>query len=332
MPGTPTPRLGLPTTLGADFISDFPAVFDEAMALLDPAALDFQGPIADRVSVPQERGVWYWATDDHTFGPNGTPYRHDGITWRMMGSAPPDLSGYQLHDADLDAIAALVTTPIGRSLLAGADAATLRAIAGAQQQDADLDAIAALVTTAFGRGLLALADAAALRATIGVPKITRSATKPVAPADGDEWVYPADANGRLWRFRWNNTAARWEQVGGEPLMVQVATVQVSGPDAAYGNPDGGAFPTLTLPFAGLYRIGIGARRGNAQPMDGNRLAALTINGGMGNWPISLMDGAHYENWWNRAANDVLTLHFRTNDSTTATYNDVELWAIPITVT
>jgi hypothetical protein len=79
-------------------------------------------------------------------------------------------------DSDLTAIAALTTTATGRSLLAAANAAAIRAISGAetagaaaaaqaasQPLDSDLTAIAALSTTSFGRSLLAAADAAALR-------------------------------------------------------------------------------------------------------------------------------------------------------------------------
>lgn len=76
------------------------------------------------------------------------------------------ITGAQASDADLTAIAALTTTAIGRSLLAGADAAALRAITDAQQLDSDLSAIAALTTTAYGRSLLTQADAAAVRSLI----------------------------------------------------------------------------------------------------------------------------------------------------------------------
>lgn len=87
----------------------------------------------------------------------------------------------QAYDSDLAAIAALSTTPFGRSLLALASAAAGRAAldvdqagtaaslvsalaATTQPVDADLTAIAALTTTTYGRNLLTLADRAALTA------------------------------------------------------------------------------------------------------------------------------------------------------------------------
>lgn len=84
------------------------------------------------------------------------------------------LNGKQPLDSDLTAIAALTTTAIGRSLLAGADAAALRSIIGAQVAgsyqplDSDLTAIAALTTTAFGRGFLDQVDATTALAKLGI--------------------------------------------------------------------------------------------------------------------------------------------------------------------
>lgn len=177
MPGTPTTRLGLPTVDTDDFVTDFPPVFDAAMELLDDASIDLQGTIAARAAITPIRGMWYWATDDLTFGPNGTPYRYDGTAWRSMGAA---------LDADLVAIGALTSaanklpyftgagaaaltdfTAAARALLDDPDAAAMLVTLGAQPLDADLTAIAALAgQTAYGRAFLALADAAAARTAV----------------------------------------------------------------------------------------------------------------------------------------------------------------------
>lgn len=123
-----------------------------------------------------------------------------------LGSAAThSASDFQPTDSDLTAIAALSTTPFGRSLLTQADAAALRTAAGlgsaatastadfdaagsaaaaqaaSQPLDSDLTAIAALTTTTFGRALLALADATAARTTLG---LGGSATLNVGTATG----------------------------------------------------------------------------------------------------------------------------------------------------
>lgn len=71
-------------------------------------------------------------------------------------------AGIQPLDSDLTAIAALATTPFGRSLLTLANAAAALTAIGAQPADSDLTSIAALATTTYGRALLTLADRAAL--------------------------------------------------------------------------------------------------------------------------------------------------------------------------
>lgn len=92
----------------------------------------------------------------------------------LSGLISTALAGKQPLDSDLTAIAALTTTAIGRSLLAGVDAAALRTITGAQiagsyqPLDSDLTAIAALTTTAFGRSQLTPADEEAARVLLNI--------------------------------------------------------------------------------------------------------------------------------------------------------------------
>lgn len=108
------------------------------------------------------------------------------------------LAGKQPLDADLTAIAAIVTAAYGRSLLALASATALAAEvdsffltpaegnAAYQPLDSDLTAIAALSTTATGRALLAIASAAA-----GFDSLAPTTTR------GDLIVRGASSNGRL---------------------------------------------------------------------------------------------------------------------------------------
>lgn len=316
-----TPRWALRYPVGSD-VPDVPLWMQRLATDLDGVAMDDQGLLAARPAAGQA-GRYYHAVDDTTAGPNGTLARDNGAAWINVMQAPT---------------APPPTDP-------AANVAGLRTLGtGAQQAAAGNDprlsdqrtpsnssvTWAKLAAGLVGSGASTLAAGDDARfATI--PKVVRSATKPYPSVVGMTWIYPADANGRLWVMRWNATDSRWERVGGEPLVVQAATVTVSGPDVSYNNPDGGAFPTLTIPFDGVYRVGFGCRRGNAQPSDANRLAAITINGAAGTWPLSLLDGGHYENTMTRAASDSLTLQFRTNDSAMATYSDVELWAVPVTI-
>lgn len=134
----------------------------------------------------------------------GLPDPHPGYLTAAEGNAAYDALGAaaaaqaaaiaasQPVDADLTAIAALVTTAYGRAFLALADASAGRtalglgtaatsnvgdfdaagaaaaAQAASQPVDSDLTAIAALSTTSFGRSLLALADASAGRTALGL--------------------------------------------------------------------------------------------------------------------------------------------------------------------
>jgi hypothetical protein len=61
-----------------------------------------------------------------------------------------------------------------------------------------------------------------------VHKVTYGTTPPASPADGDEWILPADAtNGVMWRFRYRAASAsayKWEFIGGPPLYGENPTV------------------------------------------------------------------------------------------------------------
>ncbi len=121
-----------------------------------------------RIYGPREEGLWGAGTSlQGPVGPTG-PTGDQGPPGDLSQATADTL--YQPLDGDLTAIAALITTAYGRSLLALADDDALAAEINEfyQPLDSDLTAIAALTTTAFGRSVLALANAAALATLAGV--------------------------------------------------------------------------------------------------------------------------------------------------------------------
>ena len=79
---------------------------------------------------------------------------------------------------------------------------------------------------------------------------------PASPANDDEYVYVADGtNGVYWRFKYRSATSKWVFVGGAPLFSQVATEE-STSSATYAAL-ATAGPSITLPFAGDYDVGIG---------------------------------------------------------------------------
>lgn len=150
-------------------------------------------------------------------------------------------------DSDLTAIAALTTTTIGRSLLAGVDAAALRTIlalgtaatsassafdasgaaaaaqSASQPLDSDLTAIAALTTTTYGRSLLTAANAAAALTLLGAAP----ATPPIPSArtvSGNDTLVDGDVN-------------NWVEVTANATLT-VGTITVPGPFLIRNNGSG----------------------------------------------------------------------------------------------
>lgn len=92
-----------------------------------------------------------------------------------------------------------------------------------------------------------------------VPVVT---SLPTSPADGTVIDYVADStNGVVWRFRYraaSGSAYKWESVGMASPIGQVLTGATTRAVSTYGDVAAGAMTTWTLPFAGDYRIEIGA--------------------------------------------------------------------------
>lgn len=83
---------------------------------------------------------------------------------------------------------------------------------------------------------------------------------PTNPTPGDGYIYVADStNGVLWQFRFYKPAGAtgyWAFVGGPPLYAEVATSESTTSGSYTDLTTVG--PTITLPFAGNYRIDFGA--------------------------------------------------------------------------
>lgn len=94
----------------------------------------------------------------------------------------------------------------------------------------------------------------------------RSATKPTAPVDGQEWIY-SPATGIDWRFVYDSASSFWRfQGGGFWTAKDPATVSTT--SATWSALSGS--PSLTMPFAGVYNVehGFGGLLGS--PVVGNR--------------------------------------------------------------
>lgn len=83
---------------------------------------------------------------------------------------------------------------------------------------------------------------------------------PPSPADGQIWIFPADAtNGILWQFRYRSGVGvtyPWESIGGSPLNIEVLTDDaIASPQTSYQT--GGTPVQLTIPRTGVYDIANG---------------------------------------------------------------------------
>jgi len=87
---------------------------------------------------------------------------------------------------------------------------------------------------------------------------TAGTSFPGSPADGDEYVYAADAaNGVFWRFKYRSATSKWIFQGGAPLFAEVTPSETNA-STTYANVTTPG-PSVTLPFAGDYDVEIGCQ-------------------------------------------------------------------------
>lgn len=152
--------------------------------------------------------LWIDTTADKVYV--ATDVTLGAAVWLLVGQ----VGSWQPLDSDLTAIAALTTTATGRSLLAAANAAAIRAIASAQAEDATLTALAAYNTngiltqtaadTFAGRTITGTADEIEVtngngvsgNPTIGLPDVVAITTR-LEPATND--AVPLGSTTKQWR-------------------------------------------------------------------------------------------------------------------------------------
>lgn len=97
----------------------------------------------------------------------------------------------------------------------------------------------------------------AVPVALGIPRVT---SLPVAPVDGQEIIYVADAaKGVLWHLKYNASSAsiyRWEVVGASKLYAEFNTADNGTASTTYVSLTND--PTVTVPLAGDYDIDFGA--------------------------------------------------------------------------
>lgn len=156
------------------------------------------------------------------------------------------------------------------------------------------------------------------------PRITYGSSPPSSPKEGDLWILPADANGRLWAFRYNATSGssfKWEFIGGNDLYAYVSTSQTTS-SASYADM-ATVGPSITVPRAGDYTGEFGAILNHGASTN-QALAAVVVNNVASSYAIAnTTTGAVNSSSATReyiasglAANDVVKLRYVSSNGTT----------------
>jgi hypothetical protein len=122
---TTTTRLGLDVALGSDNVSAWPSYDSQSKGILDGAAMYLSGTLVLRPSsASTPAGTIYRATDDLTFGPNGTPYFNDGTSWTALAAVPGVWTALSL--ASGVSVVSLAPTPAARLIPGGGGVVQLK--------------------------------------------------------------------------------------------------------------------------------------------------------------------------------------------------------------
>lgn len=130
-----------------------------------------------------------------------------------------------------------------------------------------------------GDGDMIYAQSVSSRVTTSLPP-QYVTSLPSSPVDGQTVVYAADAtNGVMWTLRYraaSSSSYKWECIGGTALTASVATAQ--GTTSGTYTDLSTAGPTITLPLAGDYDIGIAAAMSSTTTGYGGNVS-FSVSGG-----------------------------------------------------
>jgi hypothetical protein len=189
-------------------------------------------------------------------------------------------------------------------------------------------------------------QAADLAAGVAQKPITRSSSKPASPADGDLWEYPANSEVN-WLFRWSASLARWECIGGVPLMSYQAISETRPDNGAYGD-TATVGPSYTIPFAGRWAFWSHVALAIASNYGTQMWVGQSVAGGGGSdfdgAGVKVPDGGHgshlsgppFDQSWTVAASAVVKTQYKClqqgGGGYTASFSTRRLYVMPLYLT
>lgn len=177
-----------------------------------------------------------------------------------------------------------MTTIVIPNRPAGGDARSIASLL------ANFDAITSVVNGNIDSANIA--SGGVKRSNLNVDIVSAGTSLPVAPVDGQEFYYIADATlGVVWHLRYRAASAsayKWEFVGGSYLYSQnIGASGVTGTGSGFSELAGGAGPDVIVPLAGDYEADYGAEAYNSAAATNvvNLSVGLTGAGGVSTTPI-----------------------------------------------